>query len=351
MKLKLKLFTLLMALVMVISLAACGSESTSGTSDGSNDEGAKKIKLNLSTPDPDTSSITLAGKHFAELVKEKSGGSIEVSVHPNGTLYGGDPSAAVKQLGAGSIDMLALSTSLYANFVPEFNAISVPYLFDSKEKFVSFLNGEHGDKLLSMLDELKIEGLGLWTRPFRQITNSKHPIKKPEDLKGIKIRVPNNPLWVEFFKRTGAVTTPMDFSEVYNALQLGTIGGQENPVGVIKSAKLHEVQKYLTISNHMADGWILGINQAKFGDLTDDQKKVLQEAAKETQSWKLKEDEKNFNSTVDFLKENGMKVNELTSDQQKAFVEVSKEAYPAFKKLVENDEFFQSVIKFAGKSE
>ncbi|WP_163527864.1 DctP family TRAP transporter solute-binding subunit [Halobacillus ihumii] len=343
--------SLILTLLLVFSLAACGGQSTSGSSNAPNGESAEEVKLNLSTPDPDSSSITQAAKHFAELVREKSGGSIEIQVHANGTLYGGDPSAAVKQLGAGSIDLLALSTSLYANFVPEFNAISIPYLFDDKEQFVSFLNGEHGEELLSKLDKLKIEGIGLWNRPFRQITNSVRPIEKPEDLEGLKIRVPNNPLWVEFFKRTGAVTTPMDFSEVYNALQLGTIDGQENPVSVVKASKFAEVQEYLTISDHMADGWVLGMNQAKFDQLSDDQKKVLKEAAQETQTWKLEQDEENFNSIIDHLKEKGMKVNELTADQKKAFVQVAKDAYPAFKELVENDKFFQSVLEFAGKNE
>lgn len=342
--------SIMLTLTLFFSLAACGDNSSdaSGDSDG---ESVEKVSLNLSTPDPDSSSITQAANHFAELVKEKSDGAIEIEVHPNGTLYGGDPSAAVNQLGSGSLDLLALSTSLYSDFVSEFNAISIPYLFEDNEQFASFLNSEHGDNLLSKLDELKIEGLGLWTRPFRQITNSRNAIEKPGDLEGLKLRTPNNTLWVEFFKRTGANPTPMDFSELYNALQMGTIHGQENPVSVAKASNFAEVQEYLTISNHMADGWILGMNQGKFDQLNDEQKELLQEASKETQSWKLEQDNKNFDSIVNELKENGMKVNELSSDQKEAFVEISKDAYPAFKETVENDEFFQSVLEFTGKAE
>jgi TRAP-type transport system periplasmic protein len=340
-----KFFSALLMACLMVSIAGCSSSA--GGSAGS----GEKVTLNISTPDPDAASVSVAAKEFAKVVKEKSNGSIEIKVHPNGTLYGGDPSAAVKQLGAGSLDMLVLSTSLYANFKPQFSAVSIPYLFDDKEQFVSFLNSDLGSDLLANVSDLDIQGLGYWTRDFRQITNSKRPITKPEDLEGVKLRVPNNPLWVEFFKKTGAVTTPMDFGEVYNALQLGTIDGQENPVGVVTSAKLYEVQDYFTVSNHMADGWVVGINQKKFDSLSEEQQKILTEATEEIQGWALDYDENEAESAIKLLEDEGVKVNELTSDQQQLFVEVSKEAYPTFKGLVKDDEFFSKVLEFVGKSE
>jgi TRAP-type transport system periplasmic protein len=343
-----KVLSVVLAMVLLLAVSACSS-STSG--EEKSDSGGKKVTLNLSTPDPDAASVSVAAKEFAKVVAEKSNGSIEIKVHPNGTLYGGDPAAAVKQLGVGSLDMLVLSTSLYANFVPEFSAISIPYLFDDKDQFVSFLNGDLGGELLNSVSDLDIHGLGYWTRDFRQITNSKNPITKPEDLKGVKLRVPNNPLWVEFFKGTGAVTTPMDFGEVYNALQLKTIDGQENPIGVVTTAKIYEVQEYLTMSNHMADGWVVGINQAKFDKLTEEQQKILADASKEIQGWALDYDTKEAKTAIEFLEEEGVKVNELTKEQQQLFVEVSKKAYPTFKALVKDDDFFGKILEFVGKSE
>ncbi|MBY0147066.1 DctP family TRAP transporter solute-binding subunit [Neobacillus niacini] len=342
-----KFLSVVLAMVLLLAVSACSS-TTSGEEKSSS---GKKVTFTLSTPDPDEASVSVAAKEFAKVVAEKSNGSIEIKVHPNGTLYGGDPSAAVKQLGAGSLDMLVLSTSLYANFIPEFSAISIPYLFDDKDQFVSFLNSDLGGELLSSVSELDIQGLGYWTRDFRQITNSKNPITKPEDLEGVKLRVPNNPLWVEFFKGSGAVTTPMDFAEVYNALQLKTIDGQENPIGVVTSAKIYEVQKYLTLSNHMADGWVVGINQAKFDKLSEEQQKILTEASKEIQGWALDYDTEEAKTAVEFLEKEGVKVNELTKEQQEQFVEVSKKAYPTFKGLVKNDEFFGKLLEFVGKSE
>ncbi|MCM3761973.1 DctP family TRAP transporter solute-binding subunit [Alkalihalobacillus oceani] len=345
---------LLITVLLVVSiLAACGGSSSSGQGQEENNGGGERevVTLKLATPDPDSSNVTLAAKEFANSVEERTDGLVKVEVHANGTLYGGDPSAGVKQLGAGSLDLLVLSTSLYANFQPEFSAISIPYLFDDREQFISFLNGELGEHLLMSVEDMGIKGLGYWTRDFRQITNSKRPITKPSDLEGIKLRVPNNPLWVEFFKGAGTVTTPMDFAEVYNALQLGTIDGQENPLGVIRSSNFQEVQQYLTISNHMADGWLVGVNQEKFEGLSEDHRQAIQEAVEEVQAWKSQQDQKGSEEIIEFLQSEGMEVNELSSEQQQQFVEVSQAAYPTFKELVANDEFFEEVLSFVGKSQ
>ena len=341
-----KLISMLIVLAFAVTITGCGGTKPAAPAAPA---APAKVTLNLATPDPESSSITAAAKEYAKRVNEKSKGNIEIKVFPNGTLYGADPSAAVKQLGGGTLDMLVLSTSLYANFQPSFNMISIPYMFDNTNQFLKFLNDQPGQQLLSGLDKLNIKGLGLWTRSFRQITNSKRPIQTPEDLKGVKLRVPNNPLWVEFFKEAGAVPTPMAFGEVYNALQLKTIDGQENPVDIPMSAKFYEVQKYLSISNHMADAWVVGMNTAKFAKLTPDQQKILTDTAKEVQAWKLDYDKVEDQKAIAFLKDKKVEVNELTADQQKLFVAVSKKLYPKFITLVKDDAFFNSSLKFVGK--
>lgn len=340
----------LAAVVLAVALlAGCGQSGTSGT-DNSGDTGEEKITLTLSTPDPESSSITVAANKFAEVVKEKSGGRLELKVFPNGTLYGGDPNAAVKQLGAGSLDLLTLSTSLYANFDPRFNAISIPYLFDDTQQLMDYLNAEPGKQLLEGLSKLDIKGLGLWTRSFRQMTNSKRPITSPDDLKGLKFRVPNSPLWVDFFRAAGAAPTPMAFNEVYNALQLGTIDGQENPVDVPMSAKFYEVQKYISLTNHMTDGWVVGMNLMKFNELPADLQQVLIDAAAEVQEWKYEYDTTQDQKALEFLQSKGMEVNELTPEQHQAFVDLAKSLYPQFKDLVKDDAFYQMTLEFVGKA-
>ena len=305
--------------------------------------------LTLSTPDPDGAEITLAANKFAELVAAKTNGAVTVKVFPNGTLYGGDPSAAVKQLAGGSLDMLVLATSLYANFNPKFSAISIPYLFNDEAQLRAYLAGEQGQELIADLNKINISALSLWTRPFRQMTNSKRPITKPEDLAGLKFRVPNNPLWVEFFKKMGAAPTPMAFAEVYNALQLKVVDGQENPVSVPLAAKFNEVQGFLSITNHMADAWVLGINPAKFNALGDAEKKAIREAAKEAETWKADNDAASGEDIIKKLESLGMKVNRLTPEQQAAFVAVAKGLFPTFAGLVKDQAFFDKSIAFVGK--
>ena len=308
-----------------------------------------QTELTLSTPDPDTSEITIAANKFAELVAEKTGGEVTLNVFPNGTLYGGDPSGAVKQIAGGSLDMLLLSTSLYANFNPKFTAISIPYLFDDTEQLRAYLQGDLGNELLADLDGIGIKGLGLWPRPFRQITNSKLPIETPEDLAGLKLRVPNNPLWVEFFGKLGAVPTPMAFAEVYNALQLKVVDGQENPISVPVSAKFFEVQTYASLTNHIADGWVLAINPAKYDALTDAQKAAIAEAAVETEAWKVENDAAADDAALAEIEKNGVAVNTLTPEQQAAFVAISKELFPVFAELVGDQAFFDKTLAAVGK--
>jgi tripartite ATP-independent transporter DctP family solute receptor len=308
-----------------------------------------QVSFNLSTPDPDTSEITVAARKFAELVSTKTGGQVEVKVFPNGQLYGGDPSAAVRQVAGGSLDMLLLSTSLYANFNPKFTAISIPYLFDNTAQLRAYLAGPLGNELIADLDKINIKGLNMWTRPFRQMTNSKRPILSPKDVAGLKFRVPNNPLWVEFFGKMGASPTPMAFAEVYNALQLKVVDGQENPINIPVTAKFYEVQKYATLSNHMADGWVLAINPAKYNALTDTQKQALQAAAVEAEAWKTANDAADEGKSVEFLKSKGMQVDALTPEQQKAFVAVAQELFPKFATLVKDQAFFDKTLTAVGK--
>src|SRR3712207_3858841 len=137
--------------------------------------------------------------------------------------------------------MLILATSVYASFEPGYNVISVPYMFNDQKQLLDYLNSDTGKQLMGRMSSKGITTVGSWTRSFREVTNSQHPINTPDDLKGLKLRVPNNSLYVEFFNKCGATTTPMNFSEVYNALQLKTLDGQENPVDVPYSNKFYEV--------------------------------------------------------------------------------------------------------------
>lgn len=306
-------------------------------------------KVTISVPDPNTSYIYAAAQEFASRANKYSDGTLEFSISGNGSLYGGDTAAGIKQLGAGSLQMVVLASSVYTNFVPALNVISVPYMFDDQAQLLKFLNSDIATELFNRVNKMNITVAGKWTRSFREVTNSQRPITKPEDLKGVVLRVPNNSLYVEFFKACGAVTTPMNFSEVYNALQLHTLDGQENPVDVPYSNKFYEVQKYISFTNHMADAWLVGINSKFFDKLDDKQKEAILKAGAEVQQWNVDMMAEQDKVALKSLTDNGMVANELSPEAQKAFVEVSKSCYPKFRALIKDDALFDKTAEFTGR--
>ena len=337
---------------VAVTLAACGGDSETGTATGGSAAGGcqEKATIRLGVGDPTKSAVAVTAQHFAEEVKKTSNGNLDVKVFPEGTLFGGDQNAAVNQVQNGSIDATILSTSVYSSFEPRMNAVSLPYLFNDFDQYLSFIEGAPGQTLLKSLEKVNTAGLAMIPRTLRQITNSKRPITQPSDLQGLKLRVPQNELWVEFFKSLGANPTPMDFTEVYTALQLNVIDGQENPVDVPLENKFNEVQKYLSLTGHIADAYILAMNQDKLNGLSAECQKVLREAAVEAAQFKADYDQEQSVKIIEQLKAGGMEVNELTAEQQKAFQEAAQKLYPQFESLI-GKEFVDETLKFVGKAQ
>jgi len=343
---------MLLAMAMVLTLASCGGNDAAGTGSASGSTSASdpKVSFNVSVPDADNSYIYAAAMEFKSRVEEYSNGSIELNVFPNGSLYGGDGNAAISSVGNGSLDIVILAASLYASFDPSFYVISVPYLFDDTQQLQDYLNSETGVNLFNSVESMGISCLGRWTRSFRQVTNSKRPINSPADLEGMVLRTPSNSLYVEFFTACGANATPMSFSEVYNALQLNTLDGQENPVDVPATNNFYEVQKYISATNHIADAWVVGMNSAKLNSLTENQQNALKQAADECQQWYVDYQAEKDSEMLKLLTDNGMEYNEVTEEGFEQFVEVSKGLYPKFQEMVANDELFNATVEFCGKA-
>ncbi|MDQ0862894.1 DctP family TRAP transporter solute-binding subunit [Arthrobacter globiformis] len=329
--------------VLACTLAA---SVLAGCASGAPGAGSPVAKIQLSIPDPLTSSVGVSAQHFADQVKKTSNGSVVVTVVPNGTSFSGDQNAAVTRLQGGSLDALILSTSVYASVVPEMNAISIPYLFDDTKEEAAFLAGMPGDVLKEKLKEKNTVALSFLTRTGRQITNSERPIEQPSDLKGLKIRVPGNPLWTDFFGKLGASPTTMAFSEVFTGLQTGTIDGQENPIEVPWTNKFSEVQKYVSLTHHINDAWVLALSSKKWDSLNEDQKKVLTDASAETATFKTEYDAEQSEKQLAELTAKGMKANEPTAAGLEQFKAVSKSLYPDFSKLI-GKEFFDQAIAAA----
>ena len=329
------------ALTVSTALTGCGGGATGGA-------GAASTTVRLGLGDPAASSMGVSAKHFADKVAELSDGKVKVETFPDGTLFGGDQNAAVNLLGNGTLDSTIMSTSVYASFEPRMNAISLPYLFKDTEEVTKYLEGEPGKELLGSLDKLGIKGVSMLTRTPRHTTNSVRPITQPEDFKDLKLRVPQNDLWVKFFGSLGANPTPMDFKEVYTALQLGTIDGQENPLEVPVNNKFFEVQDYLSLTSHISDAFVLGFSKKKWDSFDEDTRKVLQEAADETADFKTKYDNDEAAKTLDKLKGEGVKINELTPEAREKFQAAAQKVYPELEGKV-GKEFVQSSLEFLGR--
>jgi len=181
------------------------------------------------------------------------------------------------------------------------------------------------------IEKKGLKALAVWENGYRHITNNKRPIKGPEDLKGIKLRVPEGKWRVKMFQDYGANPSPMKFSELFTALQTGVMDGQENPFTQIYSAKLHEVQKYLSLSGHVYTPAYLTVGLRKYNTLPEDVRKVLEETARETQAYVYETAAKDETELLAKLKQSGIQVNEVDKD---AFIAASKSIYDEFGKEV-----------------
>ena len=264
---------------------------------------------------------------FAKRANAKLGGKAKVVTYGSSQL-GGD-SEMMKKLKLGTIDLVQPSTVM-SSYVPSFGLFEMPYLVKDRDHMARIRDQIVFPKLVPDAEKVGYHVLGIWENGFRQITNNKHPITKPEDLQGIKLRVPKGVWRVKMFKLYGANPTPLAFSEVFVALQTGAMDGQENPLAQIASARFYEVQKYLSMSGHVYTPSYL-VAGASFKRMSADVQKVLSDAAKETQPVALQMGAKLDDDLLAKMKSSAIKINEVDKD---AFIKASKPIYDEFGKEV-----------------
>ena len=173
------------------------------------------------------------------------------------------------------------------------------------------LDGPIGTKVIDKLQDKGLVGLAYWENGFRNLTNSKRPVTKAEDLDGIKLRVMQNNVYLDSFKTLGANAVPLPFSELFSALETKTVDGQENPYNTILSSKFYEVQKYLTVTNHVYSPWIVLVSRKWWDGLSKDEQKILSDAAKSSRDFERKDTREEGAKALADLKAKGMQVNEL----------------------------------------
>ncbi|NPU84051.1 MAG: DctP family TRAP transporter solute-binding subunit [Syntrophaceae bacterium] len=229
----------------------------------------------------------VAAVKFKELVESRSQGALTVNIFPNAKL--GDERTLLERMKMGIVDAGIITSGPIINFVPSFGVIDLPFLFRDPKHAYKVLDGSIGQKLMADLESQGWKGLAFGERGFRNLTNSKHPVNTPKDINGLKIRVMQNPVYVDSFKALGANAVPMAWTEVLTALQQGTVDGQENPLNVIMAFKLYETQKYLSITRHAYAPAPIIMSMSTWKKLTPAQqgivKKAAQEAAEYERAW------------------------------------------------------------------
>lgn len=263
----------------------------------------KKRELKMGVTASDTSTWTASAKKFAEIVQQKTGGAVTVGVFPNSQLASGNQIKELEMLQNGAIDMTITSTIFYTNLEMKHTVVSMPFLFKGYADVDKFLNGPLGVEIMDMLKPKGITGLALGENGFRQVTNSKRPIKSPDDVKALKIRIPGIKMYTSTWQAFGANPLTMSFGEVFGALQQKVVDGQENPFEIIASSKLYEVQKYMTIWNYSYDALIYGFNTKTFESLEPELQKIIRDAAKEAATFQVKLNREKDDANLKIIKE------------------------------------------------
>jgi len=285
---------------------------------------------------------------FAKYVAEKTNGKIDIKVFPMGQL-GGERSMA-EQVQAGTLQMAAITTAVMSNFVPQAAMIDLPFIFPDRKTAYKVLDDvEFMKKFFPYFTPKGFIAIGWTENEFRDMTNSKRPIHKPADLKGLKIRVMESPVYLDTFKQLGVQPVPMPFPEVYNALQQGVIDGQDNPLLTSVLMKFTEVNKYVTITHHILTECPIVVNPDFWKTLSKKEKKIFRDAAYVCIKTNRKVNASLYKNKIwKIVKAKHIKVTKLTPAERAAFKKAMTPVYKKYEKIVGPELFglFEKKIKY-----
>ncbi len=284
----------------------------------------------------------LGAERWANLVRERSGGKINMKVYPGASLVGGDQTKEFTAMRQGVIDMAVGSTINWSPQVVELNLFSLPFLMPDHKAIDAITGGEPGKKLFEIIGSKDVEPLAWGENGFRELSNSKREVRKPEDLKGLKIRVVGSPLFNETFTALGANPTQMSWADAQPALSTGAVDGQENPLTIFTVAKLHTVgQKYVTLWGYVADPLIYSVNKQVWGSFSPADQKIVREAAVEAAQYNKELARKGITqadpSTLKEIEGLGVTISRLSEAEVKAFRDATRPVYEKWKSRVGND--------------
>jgi len=295
---------------------------------------AAKWNMKFGHDMPEDSAQHVAALKYAELVKERTKGQVEVKVFPAQQL-GTDPEM-VQQAQMGTLEIVLPPTAKISGFAAQLQLADLPFLFPSKDICYQVLDGPVGDKMLALLDAKGLKGVSFWESGFKQITANK-AIRKPEDFAGMKVRVMESPLLIAQYKQVKANPVPIDFAETYNALQQGVVDAQENPLVSIVNMKFYEVQKFTMLSNHGFLGYAFLFSKKVYDGLPADIQKTLRDTARELASFERQDTARREAGYIERIQKGGSQVIALTPQELQAFAKAFQPVHQQFAKTIGED--------------
>lgn len=315
----------------------------------------------------------MGANYFCDLVRERTDGRINIKAYGGSSLAAGKQTSIFMMVRNGAVDMAMESTINWSPQIKELNLFALPFFFDNYKEVDAVENGAAGQAILEKIDRFGVKVFGWGENGFREITNTKRPIHKPEDLSDLKYRVVGSKIFIEIFKELGSNPLTMNWGEATTGFQQGTVDGQENPiVDCLIPLKIWEFHQYATIWNYLIDPLMIGINKGVFNSFTPEDQKIVAEAAEEAllfekmlarygmddgeakefidakiasgedlgyaknflETWKLPD---GSNDPIEYLRAQGMEVNVLTEEEKEVFVEKTRGVYDKWVKTIGED--------------
>jgi tripartite ATP-independent transporter DctP family solute receptor len=275
---------------------------------------AQEIKARMGTSLPDSHPQTIGARKFAELAERKTAGRVKIAVYPAAAL--GSDVQMTAALRGGTQEFSVPSTATLANLAPEFGVLGLPFSFGTEREADAVLDGAFGQRLLAQLPDKGLVGLAFWENGFRNVTNSRRPIKSADDLQGLKLRTMQNNLYIDMFNGLGANPVPMAVNELFTALETRAVDGQENPFTVVHAQKFYDVQKYLSTTAHAYDVLVLIVSKKFWDRLGETDRAALAEAAREATAHQ-REQSRALNAKLRTeLERAGMQINEVSAAER-----------------------------------
>ncbi|WP_317856005.1 TRAP transporter substrate-binding protein [Chakrabartyella piscis] len=323
-----KFLAMILVTSMMVSLAACSSgsgsssESASSSTDAETTISDETYELRFAIVSSATHTHNKSIVEWAEGVYEDTNGRLSITLLDSGQL--GGERDYVESLQLGSLDMMQVSASVVGNFLPDYNIMSLPYLFETYDDIENITSGPIGENLFEQLEGIGIVGLTWFSNGFRSVYSNTPDVTTPAELNGVKIRVMESTVMINSLNAMGASAVPMSYSEVYTSIQQGVLDGAENALGNILSDKFYEVCKELTLTEHFATPGVVAISQKSFNALPADLQEYLIEASKELGEIEMEMDKVDQAAALDELVAFGMNVTEVDKE---SFVTAGQSIY------------------------